>query len=106
MITMTEKAVDRINAIMVGEEQEGKGLRIYVEGGGCSGFMYGFEFDETREGDNVLPQEGFDLLVDPMSADHLTGSTVDFVDGLSGSGFQVKNPNASGTCGCGKSFCG
>ena len=104
MITLTDQAVKKIAAIIDEEEQAGKGLRVFVEGGGCSGFMYGFEFDETRDGDNVLPQDGFDLYVDPFSASHLKGSVIDYTDGLAGKGFEVKNPNASGTCGCGQSF--
>ncbi len=105
MITLTDKAVTRVNDLMTAEARRGKGLRIYVEGGGCSGLLYGFTFDECREGDEVLPHEGFDLYVDPMSARHLAGATVDFVDDLSGSGFRVTNPNARNSCGCGRSFC-
>lgn len=104
MITLTDQAIHKINAIIQEEKQAGKGLRVYVEGGGCSGFMYGFEFDDTREGDNVIPLDGFELYVDPFSASHLDGSVIDFTDGLSGKGFQVQNPNATGTCGCGQSF--
>ena len=104
MITMTEKAASKITEIMKAENQMGKGLRVYVEGGGCSGFMYGFEFDDTREGDNVVHQDGFDIYIDPFSASHLKDSVIDYTDGLHGSGFQVQNPNARGTCGCGQSF--
>ena len=104
MLTLTERAVGKINDIISEEAQAGKGLRVYVEGGGCSGFMYGFEFDDTREGDNVISLDGFRLYVDPFSASHLQGSVIDFTDGLNGKGFQVQNPNATGTCGCGQSF--
>jgi iron-sulfur cluster assembly accessory protein len=104
MLSLTERAVDKIRTIIEEENQSGKGLRVFVEGGGCSGFMYGFEFDDTREGDNVLTQGLFDVYVDPFSASHLKGSVIDFTDGLSGKGFQVVNPNATGTCGCGQSF--
>lgn len=104
MLSLTERAVEKISTIITEEGQSGKGLRVFVEGGGCSGFMYGFEFDDTREGDNVLTQGAFDVYVDPFSASHLKGSTIDYTDGLSGKGFQVMNPNATGTCGCGQSF--
>jgi iron-sulfur cluster assembly accessory protein len=104
MITLTPNAVSKINEIIQEEGQKGKGLRVFVEGGGCSGFMYGFEFDDTRDGDNVVPYEGFEVYVDPFSLGHLKGSTIDYSDGLQGKGFQVTNPNAKGSCGCGQSF--
>ena len=106
MITITETAAQKIKDIIVEEQQEGKALRLYVEGGGCSGFQYGFSFDDPRADDEVFPQEafGFSLLVDPMSLNYLTGAQIDFVEGLHGAGFKIENPNASGRCGCGSSF--
>jgi iron-sulfur cluster assembly accessory protein len=104
MVTLSENAVKEIQKILSEEGEAGKSLRVFVEGGGCSGFMYGFDFDTAREGDTVLPQGGFDLLIDPFSAGHLKGSVIDYQGGLKGSGFQVQNPNARGTCGCGQSF--
>lgn len=106
MITITPTAAQKIHDIMVEEEQEGKDLRLYVEGGGCSGFQYGFAFDDRRDDDEVLPQEGFgfNLLVDPMSMNYLSGASIDYVEGLHGAGFKIENPNATGRCGCGSSF--
>jgi iron-sulfur cluster assembly accessory protein len=89
-------------------EAEGKLLRLYVQGGGCSGFEYGFKFDERKEGDYVIPQghgeESIEVLVDPFSLPFLQSCTVDYYEDFAGSGFKVNNPNASGTCGCGHSF--
>jgi len=104
MVNLTESAVGKVIEIIAQENQAGKALRIYVEGGGCSGFQYGFQFDETRNGDEVVSFQGFQLLVDPFSMNYLQNSTVDYVDGLYGAGFRITNPNASGSCGCGNSF--
>ena len=80
-------------------------LRIYVQGGGCSGFQYGFIFDEnTEEGDTVVKEEGVTVLVDPMSMQYLAGASVNFVEELMGSKFVISNPNAKTSCGCGESF--
>lgn len=81
-----------------------KRLRIFVETGGCSGFQYGMSFDEQKSGDTEIESEGVSLLVDATSLAYLSGSAVDFDDGLHGKGFEIKNPNAQSTCGCGKSF--
>lgn len=81
-----------------------KRLRVFVESGGCSGFQYGMSFDEKKEGDAELESEGVAILMDPASLAYLNGSMVDFDDGLHGKGFEIKNPNAQSTCGCGKSF--
>jgi iron-sulfur cluster insertion protein len=105
MVHLTEAAVGKVNEIITQENQAGKALRIYVEGGGCGGFQYGFQFDEeVRDGDEVVGFQGFKLLVDPFSMNYLQNSTVDYVDGLYGAGFRITNPNASGSCGCGNSF--
>ncbi len=86
------------------EAYQGKIFRVYIEGGGCSGFQYGFTFDEARDGDSRIQVGGVEVLVDPQSAMYLNGSIVDFVESLTGAGFVVRNPNASGSCGCGQSF--
>jgi iron-sulfur cluster assembly accessory protein len=82
----------------------GKGLRVFVQAGGCSGFQYGFTFDDAKETDHVLSVGGIHVLVDKTSAMKLNGSTVDWIEDFRGAGFSVENPNASGGCGCGKSF--
>jgi iron-sulfur cluster assembly protein/iron-sulfur cluster insertion protein len=81
-----------------------KKLRVFVESGGCSGFQYGMSFDEPKPEDAQLESEGVPLLLDPASLAYLSGCTIDFDDGLHGKGFEIKNPNATSTCGCGKSF--
>jgi iron-sulfur cluster insertion protein len=105
MLTMTEKAAEKVR-FYADEmaEAKGKDLRIFVQGGGCSGFQYGFTFDERQEGDTIVESGGIRVLVDPMSAQYLTGATVDFVEDLRGAGFVVENPNAVRSCGCGHSF--
>jgi len=80
-------------------------LRIYIQGGGCSGFQYGFTFDETvNDGDTEVETDGVKLLIDPMSLQYLTGAEVDYSEGLQGAQFVIRNPNATTTCGCGSSF--
>jgi iron-sulfur cluster assembly protein/iron-sulfur cluster insertion protein len=81
-----------------------KKLRVFVESGGCSGFQYGMSFDESKPDDAQLESEGVPMLMDPASLAYLDGSMIDFDDGLHGKGFEIKNPNATSTCGCGKSF--
>jgi iron-sulfur cluster assembly accessory protein len=105
MVTLTEKAVEKIR-FYAGQmpEADGKSLRIFVQGGGCSGFQYGFTFDDKQDGDTVVEADGIEVLVDPMSAPYLDGARVDFVEDLRGSGFVVDNPNAVRSCGCGHSF--
>ena len=105
MIAMTDKAVEKVR-FYAGQmpEADGKNLRIFVQGGGCSGFQYGFTFDDQQDGDTVVEASGIRVLVDPMSAPYLSGATVDFVEDLRGSGFVVDNPNAARSCGCGHSF--
>jgi iron-sulfur cluster assembly accessory protein len=104
-IDITDVASAKMHEILQQENMEGKGVRIYVEGGGCSGFQYGFAFDDARDTDFRLPmKEGFEVLVDTFSMNYLRGANVDFVDTIEGSGFKISNPNATGTCGCGSSF--
>ena len=105
MLTMTDKAVEKVR-LYAGQmpEAQGKDLRIFIQGGGCSGFQYGFTFDDQQDGDTIVESGGVKVLVDPMSAPYLNGAKVDFVEDLRGSGFVVDNPNAVSTCGCGHSF--
>ena len=79
-------------------------LRVLVESGGCSGFQYGMSFDERKPDDAQLESEGVPCVIDPTSLAYLSGSSIDFDDGLQGKGFEIRNPNAQSTCGCGKSF--
>ena len=104
MVTLTANAVTQIRKIESEAAQPGQKLRIFVETGGCSGFEYGMRFDEAKADDRVLEHNGVEYLVDPTSLEYLDGSEVDFDDGLNGKGFEVRNPNASSTCGCGRSF--
>jgi len=109
MVTLTDKAVEKVKDFESSNEKyKGKSLRIFVQGGGCSGFQYGFAFDDKRDDDQVIGGQGdVEILIDPQSAPYLVDSVVDFVEDLRGSGFTVQNPNASGGCGCGSSFsCG
>ena len=105
MITITEKASLKAKAFMEAEHKEGHGLRLYVEGGGCSGFKYGMAFEEKEtEDDSVIEMHGIKLFIDPYSEPMLTGTEIDYNDGLQGTGFSIKNPQAKSTCGCGQSF--
>jgi iron-sulfur cluster insertion protein len=107
MINVTPAAASKINELLVEENKVSAGLRVFVQGGGCSGFQYGLMIDEG-EGDattdSVIESNGIKLLVDPISARYLSGAEVDFVDNITGGGFTIKNPNAKSTCGCGSSF--
>ena len=105
MITVTDAAVKELQNLLVehGESAE-KGLRIFVEAGGCAGMQYGMALDSRKEGDQIIERGGVRVLVDEFSAGYLSGSTIDFADGLSGAGFRINNPNASRSCGCGTSF--
>jgi len=105
VIQFSDSAVQRVKELLDSDPQAaGKALRLYVEGGGCAGFQYGFKFDDRSEDDTVSPQNGFDVVIDPMSSMYLSGVQVDYTEDLNGAGFQFQNPNASGGCGCGKSF--
>lgn len=104
-ITITDPAVTRINEIMLEENDPNVKLRIFVQGGGCSGFSYGFTLDEAQNEDDFVVEKGeVRVLVDSMSAQYLMGSVIDFVDDVYGASFSIKNPNATTTCGCGSSF--
>ena len=106
LLVLTEKAIDKVKYFAQSmPDSQGKPLRVFVQGGGCSGFQYGFTFDEKKDGDAVLEQGGVTVLVDQQSAQYLKDATIDFVEDMRGAGFSVTNPNATGgSCGCGKSF--
>ena len=106
MINVTETAAGKITELLSEENKIGSGLRVFVQGGGCSGFQYGLMIEENGEGagDQVFESNGVRLYVDPISIRYLKGAEVDFVDTITGGGFTIKNPNASSTCGCGQSF--
>jgi len=104
-VAFTPSAAKKVSALIVEEGNPDLKLRIYVQGGGCSGFQYGFSFDsELIDGDEEVVTDGVSLLIDPMSLQYLQGAEVDYVEGLQGAQFVVNNPNASTTCGCGSSF--
>ncbi|MEO8427343.1 MAG: iron-sulfur cluster assembly accessory protein [Verrucomicrobiota bacterium] len=104
-VNITENAANEIKTMLAKQgENTGKSLRVYIEAGGCSGMQYGMVFDEKRPDDLASEFYGVSVLVDPISANYLRGSVVDFVDSLNGGGFKISNPNARQSCGCGKSF--
>ena len=104
VVGLAPRAIEECRSLLSLSENTGKNFRIYVEQGGCSGMQYGMVFDEKRDGDLVAEQNGFSVLVDPISAPYLRGTVVDFSDALVGGGFKISNPNAKQSCGCGKSF--
>ena len=104
-INLTARAVEKVRELVSEEENQDLKLRVFITGGGCSGFQYGFTFDETAaEDDTTIEESGVTVLIDPMSFQYLVGSEVDYTEGLEGSRFVVNNPNATTTCGCGASF--
>ncbi len=105
LITITAKAAEKINEFMAEEEAKPQFLRIYVQGGGCSGLSYGMGFEkEPEEDDSIIEENGVKVLVDTMSQDHLKGANVDYIESLMGSGFKINNPNVTKSCSCGSSF--
>jgi iron-sulfur cluster assembly protein len=104
IISLTEDAAEEVSSLLRKPENDGKLLRIYVEKGGCSGMQYSMVFDEKRADDIATVMHGVAVLVDPFSAQYLRGTVVDFSNALSGGGFKISNPNATQSCGCGKSF--
>jgi iron-sulfur cluster insertion protein len=106
LLSLTDAAVEKVKFFATTmPDSADKPLRIFVQGGGCSGFQYGFQFDEKKDGDNVIEQSGITVLVDPQSVQYLKDSVVNYVEDFRGAGFAVENPNATGgSCGCGKSF--
>ena len=104
-VVFSESAALKVKEMIVEEGNAKLNLRVYVTGGGCSGFQYGFAFDETiNEDDTRIEKDGVTLLVDAMSFQYLVGAEIDYEDGLEGARFLIKNPNATTTCGCGSSF--
>lgn len=104
-LLFTDNAALKVKQLIEEEESDDLMLRIFVQGGGCSGFQYGFTFDENlQDGDTIVENQGVKLLVDPMSLQYLTGAEIDYSEGLEGAQFVIRNPNATTTCGCGSSF--
>ena len=104
-ITVTQKAADKIKEFMEQESERPEYLRVYVQGGGCSGLSYGMGFEKAPEEDDlVLEEGGIKLLVDSYSLDHIKGANVDYIESLMGSGFKINNPNVTKSCSCGHSF--
>lgn len=104
MITLTPRAAKQVRAMQAERNAPQQRLRVLVESGGCSGFQYGMSFDEPKPDDAQFESEGVPVIIDPTSFAYLQGSSIDFDDGLHGKGFEIRNPNAQSTCGCGKSF--
>jgi iron-sulfur cluster assembly protein len=105
MLELTERAAAKVKQLMAAESKEGFGLRVAVRGGGCSGFQYGLTYEKDQKpNDQVLEFHGVKVYVDAMSTMYLDEVRIDYVDSLSGSGFKIENPNATGSCGCGASF--
>jgi iron-sulfur cluster insertion protein len=104
-LLFTDNAANKVKQLIEEEGNSELKLRVFVSGGGCSGFQYGFTFDEVaNEDDTVMNKNGVQLLIDPMSFQYLVGAEIDYTEGLEGSQFVIKNPNATTTCGCGSSF--
>lgn len=104
-VIFTEAAANKVRELLDEEEDRDQKLRVFVTGGGCSGFQYGFKFERQQEDDDtVVVRNGVTLLVDPMSVQYLTGAEIDYKEGVEGAQFVIRNPNATTTCGCGNSF--
>lgn len=104
MITVTEAAARQLQTLLAEKNAPEKGLRVFVEKGGCAGLQYGMTLDDAAADDAVIEQAGVRVIVDPESASFLRGSTLDYADDLAGAGFRLNNPNAARSCGCGTSF--
>ncbi len=104
-LMFTDAAAIKVRELMTEEGNAALMLRVFISGGGCSGFQYGFTFEEALgDGDTIVENQGVKLLVDPMSFQYLTGAEIDYSEGLDGARFVIRNPNAATTCGCGSSF--
>ena len=104
-LVFTDAAANKVKSLIDEEDNPDLMLRVFISGGGCSGFQYGFTFDDTvQDGDTQVEKGGVTLLVDPMSFQYLTGAEIDYTEGLEGAQFVIRNPNATTTCGCGSSF--
>jgi iron-sulfur cluster assembly protein len=104
MLTLTDSAVKYLRALVEEKGEPGKALRIFIERGGCAGMSYGITLDEPQTSDYTAEKDGVKVIVDPESLPFLQGSTVDYCDDLTGTGFRIQNPKASRSCGCGTSF--
>jgi iron-sulfur cluster insertion protein len=105
MLELTENAVTKIKDLLLEENDPTVNLRVFVQGGGCSGMQYGFTFDNTQNDDDfTVEKDGVTLLVDSMSGQYLAGAKIDYVEDLMGAQFKIENPNAQTSCGCGSSF--
>jgi iron-sulfur cluster insertion protein len=105
LLTFTDAAASKVKELIEEEGNEKLMLRVFITGGGCSGFQYGFTFDDTyNEGDTQVEKRGVTLLIDPTSYQYLVGAEIDYTEGLEGAQFVIRNPNATTTCGCGSSF--
>jgi iron-sulfur cluster insertion protein len=104
MVQLTDSAVQKVKDFAnKSTSNQGKNFRVYVQGGGCSGFSYGFTFDQKRDDDEINQSGDVEVLIDPQSAKYLNGAKIDYVEDLKGAGFVIENPNTTGTCGCGHS---
>ncbi len=104
-LVFSEAAATKVKELIAEESNDALMLRVFISGGGCSGFQYGFTFDEEiGEGDTVVENLGVQLLIDPLSFQYLTGAEIDYSEGMEGAQFVIRNPNAQTTCGCGSSF--
>lgn len=104
-LDFTDAAANKVRGLIEEEQNDRLKLRVYITGGGCSGFQYGFTFDEdVEEGDTSIEKNGVTLLIDPMSGQYLQGAEIDYVENIEGAQFVIRNPNAETTCGCGSSF--
>jgi len=103
-ISITEKAAEKVKVALEKQEKKDSALRLYVSGGGCSGFQYGLAFDKQNDDDTLIESHGVKVIVDQESAKYLDGSEIDYEESVMGEGFKVNNPNATETCGCGHSF--
>lgn len=104
-LVVTEAAANKVSGLLAEEDNAALNLRVFVSGGGCSGFQYGFNFDDKQDdGDIAVEKDGVTVLVDPISFQYLMGAEIDYSEGLEGEQFVIRNPNAATTCGCGSSF--
>ena len=105
MVNVSQTAASKISELLTEEGKTGSGLRVFVQGGGCSGFQYGLMIEENGgDADQIFESNGVKLYIDPVSISYLKGAEVDFVETVTGGGFTIRNPNAVSTCGCGQSF--
>ncbi len=104
-LVFSDAAANKVRELIAEEDNDSLKLRVFISGGGCSGFQYGFTFDEKiKDGDTIVQNQGVELLIDPMSIQYLTGAEIDYSEGIEGAQFVIRNPNAATTCGCGSSF--